>query len=302
MDAATSGGHPSSDLSADPQHAAPGPTVLRIALGGALRRLREEADVSREVAADAIRASTAKISRIETGRVGFKIRDITDLLVLYGVTDPRQCDEFLEVAHQANKPGWWHQYSDLVPAWFETYLGLEQAATVIRTFALQFVPGLLQTPDYARAVTRLAHTDPVEVEGRVRLRTRRQRILNRDQPPKFWAVIDESVLRRPIGNDPDILRGQLEHLLRVCDLNHVTIQIALLDQGGHAAAGGSFTILRLAHSHLPDIVYIEHLTGAQYLDRPTDVEYYTFIMSRLITTIQPPERTPSIIRRILNEV
>jgi hypothetical protein len=173
---------------------------------------------------------------------------------------------------------------------------------VIRTFELQFVPGLLQTPDYARAVTSLAHTQPAEIERRVGLRMRRQCILDQDEPPKLWAVIDESALRRPVGNDPRVLRRQLEHLLRVSELPHISIQVALLDQGGHAAAGGSFNILRFEHGQLPDIVYIEHLTSALYLDKPTDVEYYTMIMSRLVTAVPAPDRTPAILRSILNRI
>ena len=307
MGAAMLGGSPDGDPNAPPPNTAPpntapGPTALRIALGDSLRRLREEAGISREAAGYAIRASTAKISRMETGRVGFKLRDVADLLVLYGITDPARCDEFFELAHQANQPGWWQHYADLLPSWFETYLGLEQAASVIRTFELQFVPGLLQTPDYARAVTRLGHTRHDEIERRVGLRVHRQRILSQDRPPKLWAVIDESALRRPVDSDTGILRRQLEHLLRVGELPNITIQVALLDQGGHAAAGGSFNLLRFEHRQLPDIVYIEHLTSAQYLDKPADVEFYAMIMSRLVTAVPTPERTPEILTAILDDI
>src|SRR3954454_16111558 len=192
-----------------------GPTVRRIGLGSQLRRLREQAGIDRETAGEAIRASMAKISRMELGRVSFKIRDVADLLTLYGAPDPAVRDEFLDLARQANKPGWWHRYADLLPSWFETYLGLEQAASVIRTFELQFVPGLLQTPDYARAVTRLAHTRPEEIERRVELRMHRQQLLDQDGAPMLWAVIDESALCRSVSHDKDVLRAQLDHLLEM---------------------------------------------------------------------------------------
>ena len=162
--------------------AASGPTVLRIALGSQLRGRREAAGITREIAGDSIRASTAKISRLELGRVGFKERDVADLLTLYGILDPDERAQFLGLARRANAPGWWHRYADLLPAWFETYLGLEQAATVIRCYELQFVPGLVQTRDYARAVTRLGHTDPDDVERRVELRMRGPPRSRRDRP------------------------------------------------------------------------------------------------------------------------
>ncbi len=178
---------------------ASGPTALRIGLGGELRRRREAAGITREVAGEAIRASPAKISRLELGRVGFKERDVVDLLTLYGVGDATERAEFLALARQANAPGWWHRYSDLLPGWFETYIGLEQAATMIRTYELQFVPGLLQTREYARAVTLLGHEDAADVERRVELRMRRQEVLTAPAAPTLWAVIDEAALRRSLG-------------------------------------------------------------------------------------------------------
>jgi hypothetical protein len=282
--------------------AAAGPTVLRIGLGSTLRRLREQAEVDRETAGDAIRASVAKISRMELGRVGFKTRDVADLLTLYGVHDPVRRDEFLDLARRANQPGWWHRYADLLPTWFETYLGLEQAATVIRTFELQFVPGLLQTPDYARAVTRLAHTRPEEIERRVELRMHRQQLLDQDGAPTLWAVIDESALCRSVSNDKDVLRAQLDHLLEMNERPNVSLQIVPLSQGGHAAAGGSFTILRFAQPDLPDVVYLEQLTSALYLDKHSDTDHYAMVMDRLVARLEPPLQAASILDRIRRTV
>lgn len=268
-----------------------GPTVLRIALGGQLRRLRERAGISREAAGDAIRGSHAKISRLELGRVGFKQRDLVDLLVLYGITDPAEQDSFLALARRANTPGWWHQYSDLLPAWFQTYIGLEQAASMIRGYEAQFVPGLLQTADYARAVILLGHsTEPTEeVERRVELRMQRQTILARpDDPPNLWVVIDEGALRRPYG-DADTHRGQLQHLVECGDRPNVTIQVAPYAIGGHAAAGGGFSVLRFGESELPDIVYLEQLTSSLYLDKRADLDRYLAVMDRLSVQSLTPD-------------
>jgi transcriptional regulator with XRE-family HTH domain len=279
-----------------------GPTVLRIGLGGTLRRLREEAGISRELAGDTIRASAAKISRLELGRVGFKIRDVEDLLTLYGVTDLARRGEFLAVARRANEPGWWSRYADLLPNWFETYLGLEQAASIIRTFELQFIPGLLQTADYTRAVTQLAHNRPDEVERRVELRMLRQQLLTRPNAPKLWAVIDESALRRSVCSDPDVLRAQLLHLMQMNAQPNISLQFVPLNHGGHAAAGGSFTLLRFAQPDLPDVVYLEQLTSALYLDKRTDVDHYAMVMDRLVARLAPPGRAASILQRIHDEI
>jgi len=282
--------------------AASGPTVLRIGLGSTLRRLREHAGVDRETAGNAIRASVAKISRMELGRVGFKIRDVADLLTLYGVRDPVRREEFLDLARRANEPGWWHRYSDLLATWFETYLGLEQAASVIRTFELQFVPGLLQTPDYARAVTRLAYTRAEEVERRVELRMHRQELLEQPGAPTLWAVIDESALRRSVSNDPGVLRAQLDHLLVMNERPNVSLQIVPLSVGGHAAAGGSFTILRFAQPDLPDVVYLEQLTSALYLDKRADTDHYAMVMDRLVARLEPPAHAAAILDRIRSSI
>jgi len=274
-----------------------GSTARRLALGTQLRQLREQARLSREDAADALRASPAKISRLELGRVRIKERDVVDLLTLYGISEPAERAEFVELTRESNVPGWWQRYADLLPRWFETYLGLEQACSLIRTYEAQFVPGLFQIPEYARAVTRLSFDDDAEVERRVELRMRRQRILTADDPPTVWAVIDEAALSRPLAGR-DLCRAQLDHLIELTELPNVQIQIAPFDSGGHAAAGGPFSILRFREPDIPDIVYLEQLSSAIYLDRRQDVETYLWVMDRLTSQVEQPDKT----RPILSEL
>ncbi|WBB76867.1 helix-turn-helix transcriptional regulator [Micromonospora sp. WMMD1128] len=280
-----------------------GPTVLRMLLGAQLRRLREGAGVSRESAGWEIRSSESKISRMELGRVGFKERDVADLLTLYGVTAPGDRDALLKLARDANSPGWWHRYSDVLPAWFQSYLGLEAATALIRTYEVQFVPGLLQTAAYAREVILLGHrgASAAELDRRVDLRMERQGLLRRANPPQLWAVLDEAVLRRPIGGAA-VMREQLDALIEATAAPHVRLQIVPFTAGGHAAASGAFSILRFGDEDLPDIVYIEQLTSAIYLDKRDDLDYYAEAMERLCVEAAPPERTREMLARIRDEL
>jgi hypothetical protein len=282
-----------------------GPTALRIVLGVHLRRLREAANVSRTDAGWAIRGSESKISRLELGRVGFKVRDVDDLLTLYKLEDPEERERLLALASDANNPGWWQRYDDLTPQWFHSYLGLEMAADLIRTFELQFVPGLLQTPDYARAVVQLGRQDQsvsrAEQERLVSLRMSRQEVLTRQRPARLWAVIDEAVLRRPIGSRA-ILKAQLEHLIESARRHNVTLQIIPFDKGGYTATGGAFTLLRFNDADLPDIVYIEHLTSAVYLDKQAEVGHYCAAMDRITEAAAPPEESRTLLAGLAREL
>nr|MDT0660423.1 helix-turn-helix transcriptional regulator [Micromonospora sp. DSM 115978] len=272
-------------------------------LGSQLRKLREAQGVSREAAGWEIRASESKISRMELGRVGFKERDVADLLTLYGVTDEADRSALLALARDANNPGWWHRYGDVLPNWFQSYLGLEAAAVLIRTYEVQFVPGLLQTRDYARAVVLLGHgrAPEEEIERRVNLRMTRQQVLNRPDAPQLWAVMDEALLRRPIGGR-SVMRGQIAALLEATKLPNVRLQVIPFHAGGHAAAGGAFTMLRFPEQDLPDVVYMEQLTSALYLDKRDDVDHYAAAMERLCVEADPPDRTAVTLERILREL
>ena len=277
-------------------------TVVRMLLGHQLRRLREAAGVTAERAAEEIRASRAKISRMENGRVGFKARDIADLLTLYGVTSEQTRGQLLELARRANTPGWWSAHSGILPGWFEAYLGLEAAASVIRTFELQFVHGLFQTEDYARAVTMLGHqaAPAWQIDSRVSLRMKRQDLLTAADPPRVWSVMDETALRRPVGGR-QVMRAQLHRLLEAAALPQVSLQVVPFGHGGHAAAGGSFTILRFAEPALPDVVYIEHLTSALYLEARADVNHYLQVMDHLSAEALTPTATTRFIKTIISQ-
>ena len=280
-----------------------GPTVLRILLGSQLRRLRERRGITREDAGYAIRASGSKISRMELGRVSFKERDVTDLLTLYGVNDPGERAALVDLARQANSPGWWHKYGDVLPDWFQVFVGLEEAASLIRSYEIQFVPGLLQTEDYARAVVQHGQraADPAEVEHRVSLRKDRQQVLSKPNPPRLWAVVDEAVLRRPIGG-AGVMESQLERLIEAAKEPNITLQVVPFGFGGPVAEAGSFIILRFPEHDLPDVVYLEQLTSALYLDKREDSERYSEVMERLSVESEPPEKTADILNRILEEV
>ena len=212
------------------------------------------------------------------------------------------CEDVLEIARQASAQDWWQQYSDIVPRWFESYIGLEKAASVIRTYEVQFVHGLLQTEDYARAVIMIsnAHAPAEEIDRRVSVRIGRQQLLTQPDAPEVWAVLDEAVLRRfPAG--PAVMRAQLEHLLQVTDLPNVTLQIVPFDAGPHAAAGGPFTILRFPEPDLSDVVYLEQLNSALYLDQPDDVANYLAIMDQLCIQADTGADSKDMLRALLEQ-
>ncbi|XVQ11726.1 helix-turn-helix domain-containing protein [Spirillospora sp. CA-255316] len=298
---------------AGPAHAAPenplgaypregGPTVLRILLGARLRRLREARGISTEDAGYEIRGSHSKISRMELGRVGFKERDVADLLTLYGVADPEERDPLLRLAREANSPGWWHRYGDVLPDWFETYVGLEGAAALMRTYEVRFVPGLMQTEDYAAAVVRLGHADAPEeeVRQRVGLKMMRQERFSGSSTQMLWAVLDEAALRRPLGGR-EVMRAQIRHLIDMADRPDVTLQVMPFGAAENAAPGRPFTVLRFAEPGMSDVVFMEYLTSALYLHKPADVETYLRAMNTLCMAAIRPDETVAFLNEVLQE-
>jgi transcriptional regulator with XRE-family HTH domain len=269
-------------------------------LGSQLRRLREARGITREAAGYSIRASESKISRMELGRVSFKTRDVEDLLTLYGVTDEAERTALVSLAREANVAGWWHSYSDVLPNWFPTYVGLEGAASIIRAYEVQFVHGLLQTEEYARAVVRrgMKGASEADVERRVALRLERQKHLVAENAPDFHIVLDEASLRRPYG-DREVMRGQLQHLIEISERPNVRLQIMPFSFGGHSGESGAFTILSFPESDLSDVVYLEQLTSALYLDKPEDVAQYEAALKELQSDSPGPDESRDLLRGLL---
>jgi transcriptional regulator with XRE-family HTH domain len=260
-----------------------GSMIRRILLGSQLRRLRESRGVSREAAGYSIRASESKISRMELGRVSFKPRDVADLLTLYGVADESERAPLLALARSSGRPGWWHSFNDVLPGWFQTYVGLEAAAREIAVYEVQFIHGLLQSEGYARAVVISGHRGTLpadEIDRRVALRMERQKLLLSDNAPRLHCVLDEAALRRPYGGRA-VMDEQLRLLTEFSERPGVTLQLVPFNHGGHVAESGAFTLLRFAERELSDVVYLEQLTSALYLDKREEVAAYDEVLDRL---------------------
>lgn len=278
-----------------------GPTARRIVLGAHLKRLRERAGIGRADAAWSIRGSDSKMSRLEAGKVGFKERDVADLLTMYGVTEGAERDQVLEMTRRSNESGWWQRFNDVIPGWFEDFVGLESSASRVQTYELLFVPGLLQTPEYARAVLSGGHPeiDDPDVDRRLSVRMQRQRLLHRRDAPTYWTVVDESVFHRPVGGNA-VLSAQLDHLLELAALPTIVVQVLPNSVSGYAAEH-AFTMLRFAEAELPDLVYLEEMTGATYLDKRADVETYSRAMDRLTIDAYSPDESKQFLAKLRAE-
>ncbi|MHC0432623.1 helix-turn-helix domain-containing protein [Streptomyces sp. O3] len=279
------------------------PTVGQVVLGKRLQELRENAGLKREEAARVLRVAPATVRRMETAEVSLKIPYLQLLLQAYGVADG-EAASFVDLAEEANQPGWWQRYHDILPSWFSMYVSLEGAATLLRSYEPHFVPGLLQTEDYARAVMHagaLGQTSPEDIERHVALRMRRQELLSRDNAPRLWVVMDETVLRRTVGG-PGVMRAQVDRLLEAAELPHVTLQVAEFTEGHHPGTYGPFVLFRFSVPELPDMVYTEYLTGAVYLDRRAEVVTYLEVMDRMATRAATAHRTKEILRSLRKEL
>jgi transcriptional regulator with XRE-family HTH domain len=279
-----------------------GPTARRMILGSQLRRLREEAGITRQQAGYNIRGSESKISRLELGRVGFKERDVTDLLTMYGVDDSAERQTFLEMVKQSNEPGWWRRFGDTMPNWFTDLVGLEEAAARIQIWEPLYVSGLLQIEPYARAI--FSHGRPEMADERVdqlvALRMRRQKMFSRPDAPRVWMVLDESVLYRPIGG-MKVLKQQIEYLLEMSALPHVSVQVLPYTRSG-LSAEHAFSLLRFGEPELPNIAYVEYLTGAHYIEKREEIEKYSRALDMLAVDSETPERSRSLLAKRRQEI
>ncbi|WP_328316634.1 helix-turn-helix domain-containing protein [Streptomyces sp. NBC_00388] len=279
------------------------PTVGQVVLGKRLQELRERAGLSREQAAKVLRVAQATIRRMETAEVALKIPYVQLLLKAYGINDAEN-DAFVELTEEANQPGWWQRFHGILPDWFSMYVSLEGAASLIRQYEPHFVPGVLQTEEYARAVMlsgAVGETSPADIDRHVALRMERQSLLTRPDAPTLWVVMDETVLRRHAGG-PDVMRGQVDKLLRAAELPHVTLQIAEFSGGHHPGTYGPFVLFRFAMPELPDMVYSEYLTGAVYLDARPEVAAHLEVMDRMAAQAATAQRTKEILKDFRKEL
>ncbi|MFI2733861.1 helix-turn-helix domain-containing protein [Streptomyces sp. NPDC018711] len=284
------------------------PTVGQVVLGKRLQDLRERAGMKREEAAKILRVAPATVRRMETAEVALKIPYVQLLLKEYGITDS-EAEGFVALAEEANLPGWWQRFHDVLPGWFSMYVSLEGAASLIRAYEPQFVPGLLQTEAYARAILRSGAVGGGSDAGRdedaerhVALRMERQSLLTRDDAPKFWVIMDETVFRRPVGDGPEVMRDQLDRLLEASELPNVPLQIAEFASGHHPGTYGPFVLFRFAMPELPDMVYSEYLTGAVYLDARPEVASHLEVMDRMAAQAATAQRTKEILRDLRKEL
>ncbi|MCM2580399.1 helix-turn-helix domain-containing protein [Streptomyces meridianus] len=270
------------------------PTVLRVVLGRRLHDLREAAGISYEEAAEALDVTHATIRRMEKAEVGLKVPYVEKLLSTYGVTDQEELESFVALTREANQPGWWHRFRDVLPEWFSAFVSLESEANLIRAYESHYVPGLLQTPDYAYAVLRagMPHASDEEIDRAVALRTERQALLTRDPAPLLWVVMDETVLRRPVGG-PAVMRGQIARLMEAsATMPNVRLQVMPFKAGPHPAMYGPFHIFRFPIPELPDVAYVESLIGGIYLDRANDVSAFLEALDRMCAQATAPN-TPT---------
>ncbi|AWI32017.1 MULTISPECIES: helix-turn-helix domain-containing protein [Streptomyces] len=279
------------------------PTVGQVVLGRRLQDLRERAGLRREEAARVLHVAPATVRRMETAEVALKIPYVQLLLRAYGVPE-EEAEGFVRLAEDANRPGWWQRFHDVLPGWFSMYVSLEGAAALIRAYEPHFVPGLLQTEDYARAVMRsgaLGATSAEDIERHVALRMERQGLLSRSDAPRFWVIMDETVIRRPVGGSK-VMRAQLDRLLQAAERPNVTLQVAEFATGPHAGTYGPFVLFRFAVPELPDMVYSEYLTGAVYLDARPEVASHLEVMDRMAAHAATAQRTKDLLRSVRKEL
>ncbi|MEU2553753.1 helix-turn-helix transcriptional regulator [Streptomyces sp. NPDC013313] len=274
------------------------PTVGQVVLGKRLQELREAAGLSREEAARVLRVASATVRRMEMAEVALKIPYVQVLLATYGAAGEEQA-AFVRLAEEANQPGWWQRFHDVLPDWFSLYVSLEGAARIVRSYEPHFVPGLLQTEAYARAVLEagtIGQSGPESIERHVSLRMARQRLLERDDPPHLWVIMDETVLRRPVSVDAAVMRDQLDRLLEYADRDRVTLQLAEFAAGPHPGTYAPFTLFRFAEPELPDMVFTEYLTGALYLDSRQEVSTHLEVLDHMTARASSARRTRQVLR------
>ncbi|MET7454288.1 helix-turn-helix transcriptional regulator [Streptomyces sp. NPDC005574] len=276
----------------------PAPTVGQVVLGRRLQELREAAGLKREEAARVLRVAATTVRRMEMAEVALKIPYVQVLLETYGVAD-EETAAFVALAEEANEPGWWQRFHDVLPEWFSMYVSLEGAARIIRSYEPHFVPGLLQTEAYARAVMRagtIGQSGEDAIERHVSLRLARQRLLEGGDPPHLWVIMDETVLRRPVSIHGEVMREQLDKLLEFAERDRVTLQVAEFRDGPHPGTYAPFSLFRFGEPELPDMVFTEYLTGALYLDSRREVAAHLEVLDHVSAQAASADRTKELLR------
>lgn len=274
------------------------PTVRSRQLGGELRKFRQRSRLTCEKAGLAVGMSTAKISRIETGKHSGTVADIALLLGLYRVPKAKQ-DELLDLCTGGNNRGWWQRHGSHLPNELKTLIGLENDATAIRTFQAMFVPGLLQTGEYMRAfMLGSGLVSEAEIEERVMVRLGRQAMLSRPRPPQFDVLIDEQALRRPVGG-AQVMHEQLEHLRHKASREHISLRVVPTTVGAHAGMSGPFVLLEF--DKVPPCAYLENETSSLFLEEESDIATYQVILAKLAEVALNPEESASLVARLATE-
>jgi transcriptional regulator with XRE-family HTH domain len=271
------------------------PTVRRRELGALLRALRTERGLTVQQVADELLCSPSKVSRMETGDRGATLRDVRDLCELYGVTSQTQREHMARLAAEGKRQGWWQSF-DL--DYFGTYVGLEEEATSLSYYQSAAVPGLLQTPGYARALheSALPALTSERIERMIEVRVKRQQLLAKDPPLKVRAVLDEAVLHRVVGG-ATVMKEQLDQLNEVAMMQHVTIQVIPFSVGAHPAMESTFNILDF-QGQASSVVYVEGLIGFMYLEKPQDISRYQAVFRRLCDQALSPQESVELISKI----
>lgn len=278
------------------------PTVRRRRLASELRRLRKESGLTTEAVASRLEYDQSWVSRIESGRRGVRIPDLRALLDVYEVTSEAR-EELLQLARQARQRGWWHTYGDVIPDWFQVFVGLEAEATELRRYDMELVPGLLQTPDYYRAYLRVAPVSwkPEEIDRMIEFRqTRQQRVIH-DDSLRLWVVMNEAVIRRHVGSQPT-MKAQLNHLIEMSEKPNITLQVLPFAAGPHPAMDGGFVIIGFPETEDPDVIYQESQAGSLYLEESAVIDRYNLVFKHLMAKADDPDRTRDLLGSVAKEV
>lgn len=280
-----------------------GPTVRRRRLGTELRQLRESNAYKLEEVAAQLGVAPSTLSRIETGKAPTKSAYLNQMLEMYGVVDPAQRQVLVDMAREGHRKGWWAAYDDVLPSGFDIYVGLEAETAAVRGYEVSMVHGLLQTPDYARAVLRemFPRHGIDQIERLVDLRIERQRRFGDDPPLELWAILDEAVIRRPVGGKA-VMRAQLEHLLDSADKPWITLQVLPFACGAHAGHGGGFSILEFPNRTDSEVAYVESVAGIIVLEKDKEVRARAETFDRLRAAALAPGASADLVKQVSREL